>query len=82
MKRRWDSLGLRGRLALSIGAIVIVAFAIVFVAVRAEMAHESSVISREEGHEHGAPATSGDEPGEHPSISPISDAQSDVEKTF
>ena len=82
MKRKWDSLGLRGRLALSIGAIVIVAFAIVFVAVRAEMAHESSVISREEGHEHGTPATSGDETVEHPSISPISDAQSDVEKTF
>jgi len=82
MKRGWDSLGLRGRLALSIGAIVIVAFAIVFVAVRAEMAHESSVISREEGHEHGPPATSGGEGGEHPSISPISDAQSDVEKTF
>jgi len=82
VKRKWDSLGLRGRLALSIGAIVIVAFAIVFVAVRAEMAHESSVISREEGHEHGTPATSGDETVEHPSISPISDAQSDVEKTF
>jgi two-component system, OmpR family, sensor kinase len=60
----------------------VVAFAIVFVAVRAEMAHESSVISREEGHEHGAPATSSDEPREQPSISPISDAQSDVEKTF
>jgi two-component system, OmpR family, sensor kinase len=81
MKRGWDSLGLRGRLALSIGAIVIAAFAIVFVAVRAEMAHESSVISREEGHEHRPPATSG-EAAERPAISPISDAQSDVEKTF
>jgi two-component system, OmpR family, sensor kinase len=82
MKRSWDSLGLRGRLALSIGAIVIVAFAIVFVAVRAEMAHESSVISREEGREHGPPETGGGEAGERPAISPISDAQSDVEKTF
>jgi two-component system, OmpR family, sensor kinase len=81
VKRWWDSLGLRGRLALSIGAIVVVAFAVVFVAVRAEMAHESSVISREEGHEDGTPATSG-EAAEHPAISPISDAQSDVEKTF
>jgi two-component system OmpR family sensor kinase len=82
VKRWWDSLGLRGRLALSIGAIVVVAFAVVFVAVRTEMAHESSVISREEGPEHGTPATSGDEAAEYPSISSISDAQSDVEKTF
>ncbi len=37
----WARLGLRGRLALSIGAIVLVAFAVVFVAVRAEMTNES-----------------------------------------
>lgn len=75
-------MGLRGRLALSIGAIVVLAFAIVFVAVRAEMANESSVIRREEGREHGPSAASDGERGEGPSISPISDAQSDVEKTF
>jgi two-component system, OmpR family, sensor kinase len=78
-------MGLRGRLALSIGAIVVFAFAVVFVAVRAQMANEASVIQREEGHEHGPPPATGEEgeEGEEgPSISPISDAQSDVEKTF
>jgi signal transduction histidine kinase len=78
-------MGLRGRLALSIGAIVVLAFAVVFVAVRAQMANEASVIRHEEGREHGAPPAAGEdgEDGEEgPSISPISDAQSDVEKTF
>jgi len=63
MRRAWARLGLRGRLALSIAAIVVAAFAVVFVAVRAEMAHESNVIKREESREQsepGAPA----EPGE------------------
>ena len=46
---RWRRMGLRGRLALSIGAIVVLAFAVVFVAVRAQMANEASVIRREEG---------------------------------
>ena len=82
MRRRWERMGLRGRLALSIGAIVVFAFAVVFVAVRAQMANEASVIRHEEGREHGPPAAAGDEQGEGPSISPISDAQSDVEKTF
>lgn len=82
MKRRWEQMGLRGRLALSIGAIVVVAFGIVFVAVRAQMANEASVIQREEGNEHGPAPAAGDERGEGPSISPINDAQSDVEKTF
>jgi two-component system, OmpR family, sensor kinase len=80
MRGRWERLGLRGRLALSFGAIVIVAFGIVFVTVRAQMSHEASVISREEhreGHEPGA--TAGER---HDSESPIEDAQSDVEKTF
>jgi signal transduction histidine kinase len=75
-------MGLRGRLALSIGAIVVLAFAVVFVAVRAQMANEASVIQREEGHEHEPPPAAGEEGEEGPSISPISDAQSDVEKTF
>jgi two-component system OmpR family sensor kinase len=81
MRRAWARLGLRGRLALSIAAIVVAAFAVVFVAVRAEMAHESSVIKREESRERsepGAPA----EPGEGSGISPIEDAQSDAEKAL
>ncbi|HWI94471.1 MAG TPA: ATP-binding protein [Solirubrobacterales bacterium] len=82
MSSRWRRMGLRGRLALSIGAIVIVAFGIVFVAVRAQMANEASVIQREEGHEHGPPPGAGEGGEEGPSISPIRDAQSDVEKTF
>jgi signal transduction histidine kinase len=82
MRRAWERLGLRGRLALSIGTIVVVAFALVFAAVRAQMANESSVIQREERREHRLPEAAGGKPREHPSISPISDAQSDVEKTF
>jgi signal transduction histidine kinase len=61
--------------------LFLVAFGVVFVAVRAEMANESRVISREEGHESGEDG--GD--GEHvsrPSISPISDAQEEMEATF
>jgi two-component system, OmpR family, sensor kinase len=80
MRRGWESLGLRGRLALAIGTIVVVAFAVVFVAVRAQMSHESSVIKREEVREDNR--RGGPEPGEGSSISPIEDAQSDVEKTF
>jgi signal transduction histidine kinase len=79
MKHRLERVGLRGRLAISIGAIVVLAFAVVFVAVRAQMANEASVIQREEGREHGPRPAAGEE---GPSISPISDAQSDVEKTF
>jgi signal transduction histidine kinase len=75
-------MGLRGRLALSIGAIVVLAFAVVFVAVRAQMANEALVIQREEGREHGPPPAAEEDGEEGPSISPISDAQSDVEKTF
>jgi two-component system, OmpR family, sensor kinase len=82
VRNRWERMGLRGRLALSIGAIVVLAFAVVFVAVRAQMANEASVIRHEEGREHGLPPGPGEEGGDSPSISPISDAQSDVEKTF
>jgi two-component system, OmpR family, sensor kinase len=82
MRRRWQRAGLRSRLALSIGAIVVLAFAVVFVAVRAQMANESAVIQREEGREQGPPPGAGGEGREGPSISPIDDAQSDVEKTF
>jgi two-component system, OmpR family, sensor kinase len=77
----WSRLGLRGRLALSIGTIVVLAFALVFAAVRVEMSRESNLIER---HEAGEPSDRGPraEPGERPSIAPIADAQSDVEKTF
>ena len=82
MRAAWRSLGLRGRLALSIGTIVVFAFAFVFVAVRAEMAHESNVIKREEGNETGHPGPAGGEPREGSSVSPIADAQSDAEKAL
>jgi signal transduction histidine kinase len=75
----WTKLGLRARLTLLIGALVLVAFGVVFVAVRGEMADESHVIDREEVREQTAPAA---EKGESPSISPISDAQEEVERTF
>ena len=80
MRSVWARLGLRGRLAFSIGTIVVIAFAVVFVAVRAQMSHESSVIKREEARETSAPGAT--EPGEGSAISPIEDAQSDAEKTF
>ncbi len=78
----WSKLGLRGRLALSIGTIVVLAFAVVFAAVRVEMSHESDVISREEAREPADPGATGEKHGDGPAISPIADAQSDVEKTF
>jgi two-component system OmpR family sensor kinase len=81
MRRAWSKLGLRGRLAISIGTIVVLTFATVFVAVRAQMSHESAVIGREEGREPGA-AAKPPESGEGEHASPIADAQSDVEKTF
>jgi signal transduction histidine kinase len=78
----WARLGLRGRLAISIGAIVVVAFAVVFVAVRAEMSRESSVIHREEGREDRSAAGGNRDRESASAVSPIADAHSDVEKTF
>jgi len=82
VRARWERLGLRGRLALAFGTIVILAFGVVFVTVRAQMSHERDVINREEereAHEPGAtPAERHDSDGE----SPIEEAQHDVEKTF
>jgi two-component system OmpR family sensor kinase len=77
----WGRLGLRGRLALSIGVLVLASFALVFFAVRAQMANEARVIDRGEAREQslGEPRA-GDR--EQPSISPIADAQEDVERTF
>jgi signal transduction histidine kinase len=80
MRRLWEGLGLRGRLALSIAAIVVLAFAVVFIAVRAQMAHESDVIRREEAKESRTEGAGGAHQGDE--VSPIEDAQSDVEKTF
>ena len=82
MRAAWRELGLRGRLALSIGALVLVAFGLVFVFVRGEMADESHVINREETREHGAPILGGDDEDAGSEISPISDAQEEVERTF
>lgn len=80
MRARWERLGLRGRLTLSFGAIVIVAFGLVFITVRAQMSHEASVIKQEEHREGREPAAK--PAGRDDSESPIEDAQSDVEKTF
>jgi len=82
MSSAWRRLGLRGRLALSIGTIVVLAFAVVFVAVRAQMSNESALIKREEARESGKPGASTNESDEGSSIAPIEDAQSNVEKTF
>jgi signal transduction histidine kinase len=80
MRLAWSRLGLRGRLALSIAAIVLAAFGIVFAAVRHEMSDERGVIAAEEQRETTSePATSG---GDTTPLSPVSDAQSEVERTF
>ena len=79
--KAWSRIGLRGRLALSIGALFLVAFGVVFVAVRAEMANESRVIDREESHDSSANGGDGEQVV-RPSISPISDAQEEMEETF
>jgi two-component system, OmpR family, sensor kinase len=79
----WSRLGLRGRLAVSIGLLVTLAFAVVFGAVSAQMAHETDVIKREEGREQrAAPVAAGRGGGEESSLAPIEDAQEDVRHTF
>jgi signal transduction histidine kinase len=80
VRGRWERLGLRGRLTLAFGTIVILAFGVVFITVRAQMAHERTVIQQEEereAHEPRRPADHHDD-----SESPIEDAQSDAEHTF
>jgi signal transduction histidine kinase len=79
MRPTWSRLGLRGRLALSIAAIVLVAFGVVFIAVRGEMSDESGVIRQEEQRESGTQGL--DTLQAHP-LSPVSDAQREVERTF
>jgi signal transduction histidine kinase len=82
MRARWERLGLRGRLALSFGAIVVLAFAAVFVTVHVQMSHEHSVINREEEREARKPGATAGERREGDGDSPIEDAQSDVQQTF
>jgi signal transduction histidine kinase len=79
MRAAWSGLGLRARLALAIGALVLVAFGAVFVFVRREMGDESQIIGREEAREHRALGAGSEEERR---ISPISDAQAEVERTF
>jgi signal transduction histidine kinase len=69
-------------LALSFGAIVVLAFAVVFVTVHAQMSHERAVINREEEREAHKSGATQDELHGSEEDSPIEDAQSDVEKTF
>jgi signal transduction histidine kinase len=78
MRGAWSRLGLRGRLALSIAAIVLIAFGAVFVAVRSEMSDESGVIRQEEARE----SAQGFETLQAHPLSPVSDAQAEVERTF
>src|SRR5690242_7583141 len=82
MRAGWERLGLRGRLALSFGVIVVLAFAAVFVTVRAQMANEHAVINREEAREAHEPGATAGERDQGDEDSPIEDAQSDVEQTF
>jgi two-component system, OmpR family, sensor kinase len=84
MKGAWLRLGLRGRLALSIAAIVLAAFGALFVAVRGEMGDETTVIKREEHREAGGlsalPADR--DRAEATPLSPVEDAQAEVVRTF
>jgi two-component system, OmpR family, sensor kinase len=83
MKTAWSRLGLRGRLAISIAAIVLAAFAAVFVVVRHEMADERAVIKGEERREAAALAGAhAADPGEQRPLSPVEDAQAEVQRTF
>ncbi|HEY2478755.1 MAG TPA: ATP-binding protein [Solirubrobacterales bacterium] len=82
MRAGWERLGLRGRLALSFGAIVVVAFGTVFITVRAQMSHEHTVINREEEREAHEPGATPNEQHGSDEDSPIEDAQSDVQQTF
>jgi two-component system OmpR family sensor kinase len=84
MSGAWSRLGLRGRLAISIAAIVVAAFAVVYLAVRHEMHDESAVIKREEAREPRGrrPAAGDDERAGGSLLAPVKDAQSEVERTF
>jgi len=82
MRGTRQRLGLRGRLALSIAAIVLLAFGLLYASVRHEMSDESTVINHEEQRE------AADLPGEHVDhpearpLSPVGKAQDEVVRTF
>jgi len=83
VRKAWSRLGLRGRLALSIAAIVLAAFTVVFVAVRLEMRDERATIKREELREAGGDAGRATQDTRETSpLSPIEDAQSEVQRAF
>jgi two-component system OmpR family sensor kinase len=84
LRTAWSRLGLRGRLAISIAAIVLAAFAIVFVAVRREMSDESAVIKHEEHREATTPPTTAESQRgtEVTPLSSVEDAQAEVERTL
>ncbi len=84
MRGAWLRLGLRGRLALSIAAIVLIAFGVLYVSVRNEMNDESTVIKHEEQREAaGLPGAPADQDrSEGTPLSPVEDAQAEVVKTF
>jgi two-component system, OmpR family, sensor kinase len=84
MRAAWSRVGLRGRLALSIGAIVLSAVAVIFTTVRGELADERATIKREEQREAAARPASrvGGDPGEPSPLAPVSDAQREVVKTL
>jgi two-component system OmpR family sensor kinase len=85
MRGGWLRLGLRGRLALSIAAIVVVAFGALYVSVHREMGKESTVIRHEERREAaGLPEAPGDRDGgdESAPLSPVEEAQAEVARTF
>jgi two-component system, OmpR family, sensor kinase len=81
MRSAWGRLGLRGRLALSIGGIVLAICAVFFVAARHEMNELSGVILQEEVEE-GVPLGSEAVRNKEAHLEPIQDAQDDMEKTF
>jgi signal transduction histidine kinase len=83
MSRRgtWGRLGLRGRLALSIGGIVLAICAVFFVAARHELSELSGVIRQEEVEEDPRSESEAVRDQE-PHLEPIQDAQDDMEKTF
>ena len=81
MRSAWGRLGLRGRLVLSIGGIVLAVCAVFFVAARHEMSELSRVILREEVEE-GVPLGSEAVRDKEAHLEPIEDAQDDMEKTF
>ncbi len=84
MKGAWLRLGLRGRLALSIAAIVLTAFGVLYVSVRQEMSEESAVIKHEEQREAAglAPAPADADGAKGTPLSPVEDAQAEVVRTF